>query len=113
MSHYNENRGLFYRSYLPGHLRQRSASRDQLVIPSACIPMVLHACHAHVMSGGHFAYKYTFDNVRDSFGGRRYIMTSKLNFIIATLANDVKDRIVGRSYLQVTYPLIAYSNVFQ
>ena len=29
--------------------------------------MVLHACHDHVMSGGHLAYKYTFDKVRDRF----------------------------------------------
>ena len=45
MSYYSENGGLLYKSYLPGHLRKRSTFRDQLVIPSACIPMVLHACH--------------------------------------------------------------------
>ena len=55
MSYYSENGGLLYRSYLPGHLRKRSTFRDQLVIPSACIPMVLHACHDHAMSGGHLA----------------------------------------------------------
>ena len=63
--------GAFYilrgRSYLPGHVRKRSTFRDQLVIPSACIPMVLHACHDHAMSGGHLAYKHTFDKVRDRF----------------------------------------------
>ena len=62
--------GAFYilrRSYLPGHLRKRSTFRDQLVIPSACTPMVLHACHDHAMSGGHLAYKRTFDKVRDRF----------------------------------------------
>ena len=47
------------------------------------------------------------------FGGRRYINTSKLGVRIASLANDVKYRIVGPSYLQVTYPLIAHFNVFQ
>ena len=67
MSYYSENGGLLYRSYLPGHLRKRSTFRDQLVIPSACIPMVLHACHDHAMSGGHLAYKHTFDKVRDRF----------------------------------------------
>ena len=67
MSYYSENGGLLYRSYLPSHLRKRSTFRDQLVIPSACIPMVLHACHDHAMSGGHLAYKQTFDKVRDRF----------------------------------------------
>ena len=67
MPYYSENGGLLYRSYLPGHLRNRSTFRDQLVIPSACIPMVLHACHDHAMSGGHLAYKHTFDKVRDRF----------------------------------------------
>ena len=67
MSYYSENGGLLYRSFLPGHLRKRSTFRDQLVIPSACIPMMLHACHDHAMSGGHLAYKHTFDKVRDRF----------------------------------------------
>ena len=67
MSYHSENRGLLYsRSYLPGHLRKISTFfRDQLVIPSACIPMVLHACHDHAMSGGHLAYNHTFDKVHD------------------------------------------------
>ena len=67
MSYYSENGGLLYRSYRPGHLRKRSTFRDQFVIPGACIPMVLHACHDHAMSGGHLAYKHTFDKVRDRF----------------------------------------------
>ena len=67
MSYYSENGGLFYRSYLSGHLRKRSTFRDQLVISNACIPMVLHACHDHAMSGGHLAYKHTSDKVRDRF----------------------------------------------
>ena len=67
MSYDSENGSLLYRPYLPGHLRKRSTCRDQLVIPSACIPMVLHACHDHAMSGGHLAYKHTFDKVRDRF----------------------------------------------
>ena len=67
MPYYSENGGLLYRSYLPGHLRKRSAFRGQLVIPSACIPMVLHACHDHAMYGGHLAYKHTFNKVRDRF----------------------------------------------
>ena len=43
MSYYSEKGGLLYRSYLPGHLCKRSTFRDQLVIPSAGIPMVLHS----------------------------------------------------------------------
>ena len=37
------------------------------MFPSACIPVVLHPCHDHAMSGGHLAYKHTFDKVRDRF----------------------------------------------
>ena len=37
------------------------------MILSACIPTVLHACHDPAMSGGHLAYKHTFDKVRDRF----------------------------------------------
>ena len=65
MSYYSRNGGLSYKYYLLGRLRKRSAFRDQLVIPSACIPMVLHAYHDHAMSGGHLAYKHTFDKVHD------------------------------------------------
>ena len=67
MSYYSEYGDLLYRSYLPGHLRKRRKFRDQLVIASACIPMVLHACRDHAMSGGHLAYKHTFDKVSDRF----------------------------------------------
>ena len=67
MSYYSENGGILYRSYLPGNLRKRSTFHDQLVIPSACIPVVLYACHDHVMSGGLLAYKHTFDKVRVKF----------------------------------------------
>ena len=67
ISYYSETGGLLYRSYLRGHLRKRSTFRDQLMIPSACMPMVLHAYHHHAMSGGHHAYKHTFDKVRDRF----------------------------------------------
>ena len=68
MSYHSENKGLLCSSYLPGRLlRKRSTFRDQLVIPSACILMVLHACHDHAMSAGHLAYKHTFDEVRDRF----------------------------------------------
>ena len=79
MSHYSENGGLLYRSYLPGHLRKRSTFPDQLVIPSACVPMVLHACHDHAMTGGHLAYKHTFDKVHDRF----WFATSNLGARIA------------------------------
>ena len=67
MSYYGENGCLLYRSYLLDHLRKRSTFRDQVVIPSTCIPMVLHACHDHAMSGGHLAYKHTFDKVHNRF----------------------------------------------
>ena len=39
--------------------------------PSACIPMVLQACHDHAMSGGYLAYKHTFDKATRSTIGER------------------------------------------
>ena len=63
------------------------------------------------MSGGHLAYKHTFDKVRDSFWWPTYITTSKLGVMTATLANDVKLRIMGLSFLQVAFRLIAHFNV--
>ena len=113
MSYYSENGGLLYRSYLLGHLRKRSTFRDQLVIPSACMPMVLHACHDHAMSGGHLAYKLTFDEVPDIFWWPTLHHDSKLGARIARPANVGKHHIAGPSYPQVTYPLIAHFNVFQ
>ena len=113
MSYYSENEGLLYRSYLPGHLRKRSTFRDQLVIPSACIPMVLHACHDHAMSGGHLAYKHTFDKVRDRFWWPTLHRDVKLGARIAKPANVGRHRTAGPSYLQVIYLSIAHFNVFQ
>ena len=85
---------------------------DELVIPSASIPMVAHACRDHAISDGYLAYKHTFDKCVIDFGGRRYITTSKRVALIAALVSDVNHRVVGRSYLQVIYPLIAHINVF-
>ena len=60
--------GAFYSGLIsPVIFVKKSTFRDQLVIPSACTPIVLHACHDHAMSGGHLANKHTFDKVRDRF----------------------------------------------
>ena len=86
------------------------------MIPSALISMVLHAYQDHAISGGHLAYKHTFDKVREKISDRRYITTSKLGAMTAMTAMSVKGenhRIVGPSYLQIAYPSIAYFNVFQ
>ena len=114
MSYYSENGGLLYRSYLPGHLRKRSTFRDQFVIPSACIPMVLHVCHDYAMSGGHLAYKHTFDKVR---GDRFWWPT--LHRDVKTWCQDCqacqRRKTPHRRPKLPTghYPLIAHFNVFQ
>ena len=78
MSYYSENggRGVLYRSYLPGHLRKRSTFRDQLVIPSACIPMVLHACLITLCLVDISLTNTRLTKSAIDFGGRRYITTS-------------------------------------
>ena len=102
MSCYNENGGLTYRSYLPGYLRKRNTFRDQLVIPSACIPLVLHACRDHAMSGGHLAYKHTFDKVRDTFWWPTLHHDVKTWCSDFTFVNGGNHHIVEPSYLPGT-----------
>ena len=46
-------------------------------------------------------------------GGRRYITASKLGAMTVKHVNSVNYRILGPICLQITYPLIAYSNAFQ
>ena len=58
--------GVLYRSYLPGHLRKRISFRDQLVVPSVLRSLIMQACHLPA-SGGHLAFKATFDGVRDRY----------------------------------------------
>ena len=113
ISYYNEYGDLLYRPYILGHLRKKRAFRDKLVIPCACIPMVLHECHDHAMSGGHLACKHMFNKVRDRFWWSTLHHDVKLGAMTAKHVNGVNHRIAGPSYLQVTCPLIARSNVFQ
>ena len=67
MSYFFLNEGLLFRSYLPGHLRKRSTFRDQLVVPTSLRKIVINSCHDLPASGGHLAFKATFDTIRDRF----------------------------------------------
>ena len=112
MSYYSENGGVLYRCYLPGHLCKRSTFRDQLVIPSACIPMMLHACLITLCLVDISLTNTRLIKSAVDFGGRRYITTSKLGVRIVMPANDGKLRIAGPSYPQVIYPLSLISTCF-
>ena len=83
------------------------------MIPSACIPMVLHACHDHAMSVDTSLTNIRLTKSAIDFGGRRYIATSKLGARIARPANVGRHRTAGPSYLQVIYLSIAHFNVFK
>ena len=61
MSYFFLNEGLLLRSYLPGHVRKRSTFRDQLVVPTSLRKNVISSCHDQTASGGHLAFKATFD----------------------------------------------------
>ena len=52
---------------MPGHLRKRSSFRDQLVLPKTLRSLVINVCHDLPASGGHLAFKATFDRVRDRY----------------------------------------------
>ncbi len=67
MSKFFVHEGMLCRSYLPTHLRRRGEFRDQLVVPSALRKLVINACHDLPASGGHLAFKGTFDKVRDRY----------------------------------------------
>ena len=56
-----------FRPYFPGYLRKRSSFRDQLVVPSGLRKLVLKECHDSPVSGGHLAFKATFDKIRDRY----------------------------------------------
>ena len=65
MSYFFLNEGLLFRSYLPGHLRNRSTFRDQLLVPTSLRKNVINSCHDLPASGGHLALKETLDTIRD------------------------------------------------
>lgn len=67
MSYYSVQDGVLFKSYLPGHLRKRSTFRDQLVVPKALVSLILHAYHDHVLSGGHLAFRPTYDKIRQKY----------------------------------------------
>ena len=67
MSKFFIHEGLLCRSYAPTHLRRRDSFRDQLVVPQSLRTLVINACHDLPASGGHLAFKGTFDKVRDRY----------------------------------------------
>ena len=67
MSYYSVQDGILFKSYLPGHLRKRSTFKDQLVLPANLTGLVMHAYHDHALSGGHFAYKPTYEKIRQKY----------------------------------------------
>ncbi|CAB1120564.1 unnamed protein product [Ectocarpus sp. CCAP 1310/34] len=67
MSKFFLHEGLLCRSYIPAHLRRRAHFRDQLVVPSSLRTLVISSCHDLPSSGGHLAFKGTFDKVRDRY----------------------------------------------
>ena len=58
---------MLIRSYLPGHLRKRSTFCYQLVVTTSLRKNVMNSCHDLPASGGHLAFKATFDTIRDIF----------------------------------------------
>ena len=66
MSYYSVQDGILFKSYLPGHLR-KSTFRDQLVVAKALVGLILHAYHDHVLSGGHLAFRPTYDKIRQKY----------------------------------------------
>ena len=99
MSYYSENGGLLYRSYSSGHLRKRSIFCDELdlwfpapLYPWCCTHAMITPCLMGISLTDMRLTKRVID-----FGGRRYIITSKLGALIAALVSDVNHRIVGPS----------------
>ena len=67
MSYYSLQDGLLFKSYLPGHLRKRSTFKDQLVLPHDLTGLVMHAYHDHALSGGHLAFRPTYEKIRHKY----------------------------------------------
>ena len=67
MSYYSVRDGLLFEPYIPGHLRKRSTFRDQLVARETLVVLILHAYEHHVLSGGHLAFRPTYDKIRQKY----------------------------------------------
>ena len=67
MSHYFFNENVLFRSYSPRYLRKHSSFRVRLVVPTALRKLVVHSCHDLPASGGHLAFKATFNKIRDRY----------------------------------------------
>ena len=67
MSKFFIHEGFLCRYYVPAHLRRRDTFCDQLVVPKSLRTLVINACHYLPSSGGHLAFKGTFDKVRDRY----------------------------------------------
>ena len=97
--------GDLYRSYLPGHLRKRSSFRDQLVVPSGLCSLIVQACHDFPASGGHLAFKATFDRVRDRYWWPTMLgdIQSYCSSLVVMPANVGKLHTVDHRFQQVMY----------
>ena len=67
MSYYSVRDGLLFEPYIPGHLRKRSTFRDQLVARETLVVLILHGYEHHVLSGGHLAFRPTYDKIRQKY----------------------------------------------
>lgn len=84
---------LRYRSYPSGHLGERTRFRNQLVVPPAIIKqLVLHTCHDHALSGGHFPFKPTFEDKGPILVVESSSRRPKRGAETAKLVSDVKGR---------------------
>lgn len=64
MSNFSIHDNLFLHFYRPDHLRRRGDFRDQSVVSKQLRKLVMNACHHLPSSGGHLAFKGTFDKLR-------------------------------------------------
>ena len=69
MSHGSVQDGERYKSSLPGHMKRRSTIRYQLVLSKSLVGFGLQSYHDLALSGGHFAFRPTFEKIRlEGFG---------------------------------------------
>ena len=97
MSYYSLQDWLMFTSYLPGHFRKRSTSRDHLV------GVILHAYHDHVLSGGHLAFRPTYDKILQKYWWPTISRDVRDWCDNCKLVNDEQQHTTGQSARQAMY----------
>ena len=111
MPYYSVQDGLLFISYLPGYLRKRSTFREKLVVP--LVGLILHAYHDHVLTGGHLAFRPTYDKIRQKYWWPTISRDVRDGAKNAKLVNDEKQHTTDPNSRQAIYLSSGHFNEYR